>query len=92
MPTALQTTEFQPAPAGATAPAMAHLYEASGHEAAARSPALELQEALEVMLVAPRQRTVRPAAALALTLGVTGVAGVCTLFWLSLARMLMSAV
>lgn len=92
MPAALPTADFQIAPAGATAPAMTHLYVASGSEAAARSPALELQETLEAMLVAPSARTVRPTAALALALSAAGIVGACAVFWVSLARMLMSAV
>lgn len=92
MPAALTTTDLQTAPAGATASAMAHLYVASGDEAAARSPALEMQEALEVMLAASGQRTVNAVAAVTVALGAAGVIGVCAAFWVSLARLLISAV
>lgn len=76
----------------ATPVSLPHLSVATGHESAVRSPALELQEALGGMLTQTGTRAPRPAAALALAAGVVGVAGVCLAFWVSLARVFISAV
>lgn len=65
---------------------------ASGREASVRSPALDLQEALESMLTVAKPRpVVQPAAAISLALGATAVATVCAAFWITLARMVISA-
>jgi hypothetical protein len=64
---------------------------ASGHERAAPSPALELQEYLERMIsdrtVTPPQQ---PLAATALALTITSAAVLCSAFWYSLARLVLS--
>lgn len=76
----------------ATSASLPHLAVATGHEGVVRSPALELQEALEGMLSQPHTRSPRPAAAAALAFGAAGLAAVCAAFWVSLARLLISAV
>lgn len=92
MPAALKSAETLAPPQGATAPALAHLSLASGEERPVRSPALELQEALEAMLAANTRPAVRPAAAAALALGAAGVLAACAAFWFSLARTLIAAI
>lgn len=76
----------------ATPARLPHLAVATGQESAVRSPALELQEALEGMLTQTGTRSPRPAAVMALAVGATGVALVCAAFWVSLARFVISAV
>lgn len=63
---------------------------ASGEERPIRSPALELQEALEEMLNAPVAHAPRPMNAMGLGLGLLTVAGACAAFWISLGRVLIS--
>lgn len=79
-------------PAPATPVSLPHLGVATGLECAVRSPALALQEALEGMLTHTDARSPRPAAAVALVAGAVGVAALCAAFWVSLARLLISAV
>ena len=73
-----------------TPPAASALSLASGEERPVRSPALELQEALEEMLNAPVAHAPRPMNAVALGLGLLTVAGACAAFWISLGRVLIS--
>jgi len=75
----------------ATPASLPHLAVATGQESAVRSPALELQEALEGMLTQTDTRSPRPVAVMALALGAVSVAAVCAAFWVSLARVLISA-
>lgn len=79
-------------PAPETKVALAALTVASGEERPVRSPALELQEALEEMLSTAAYPAPRPASAMALGLGLMAAAGVCAAFWISLGRVLISLV
>jgi hypothetical protein len=65
---------------------------ATGEEAAIRSPALDLQEALEEMLTRRQLGAMHPATVLALALGGLGVVAVCSAFWVTAARMLISLI
>lgn len=90
MPLALNIRSSDGQHRAETPPAVSALSLASGDERPVRSPALELQEALEEMLNAPVAHTPRPLNAMALGVGLLTVAGACAAFWISLGRVLIS--
>ncbi|HEY8572885.1 hypothetical protein [Phenylobacterium sp.] len=63
---------------------------ASGDERPVRSPALELQEALQEMLAARVAPQPQPSVTLAFGLGLISVAGVCAAFWIAVGRLVIS--
>jgi hypothetical protein len=65
---------------------------ASGDERPIRSPALELQEALQEMLGIEAAPAPKPARAMAVGVALIGVAGVCATFWIGLARMVIALI
>lgn len=92
MPKALKTAILDAPALPATPSPLPRLALASGSEPGVRSPALELQEALEIMLAVPERRpSPRLTSAVALTLGGASVVGVCAAFWLTIARLVISA-
>lgn len=63
---------------------------ASGDEQPVRSPALELQEALEEMFSTRASPAPEPRNVVALSLGLIAVAGICGAFWIGVGRMLIA--
>jgi hypothetical protein len=89
----LQASCSAPVEAAAeTLPAPSALSLASGNERPVRSPALELQEALQEMLAMEAVPAPKPAAALTLGVGLIGIAGVCAAFWVGVGRVLIALI